>query len=116
MYIDTVSIRRRLPPDYKDIPDFNDKFSLNTRRLFPKLQYHDRSLKVSKSQRSGSKHIYFEFKTRNCVHDLPRFSLIDSYPKNNAELSKITSMSQPVTGTFNLQWNDEILSSEILTL
>lgn len=114
MYIDTVSIRSRLPPDYNDIIDFNDKFSL-TRRLFPKLQYYDRSLKVTKQQGASTNTIYFEFKTKNCVHNLPSFTLIDSYPRSNAQLRKLTSSNPPVTGTFNLQWNGEILTSKTFT-
>lgn len=108
MYIDTVSIKSQLPVFYDDV------LVETTRRIIPPIQYLNKSLEVTKKAVGTRNTISISFKSRNCVVNLPNFTLVDSYPSNNAQLTKISSASSPVTGTFNLQWNNQDLTSETL--
>ena len=106
MYIDSVSIKKQLPVNYA--ADFlNDK----NRRIQPPIQYLDKSLKVTKNEYSTPKTITITFRMRNCMSNLSNFTLIDTFPANNATLTKTQSSSLPVTGTFNLEWNDLFINS-----
>lgn len=108
MYIDTVSIKSQLPVYYDDV------LVETTRRIIPPIQYLNKSLEVTKKAVGTRNTISISFKSRNCVVNLPNFTLVDSYPSNNAQLTKISSASSSVTGTFNLQWNNQDLTSEPL--
>ena len=100
IYIDTVSVRSEMPKNY------GDKYLETFRRIQPSIQYMAGSLAVTKSGTDGNRKINISFKTRNCAINLPNFTLIDSFPANNSTLTKLSSSSPPVTGSFNLSWND----------
>ena len=111
MYIDTTSIRSQLPDNY------GDKYLETSRRIHPSIQYLDRSLHVAKSYVSnGYRSIKISFKSRNCASNLPNFTLVDSFPLNEAKLTKLSSASPPVTGSFNISWNGHTLAGKHVLL
>ncbi len=110
MYIDSVSIKSQLPINY------GDTYIETTRRIFPPIQYLNNSLTVTKLQGASTvspkNKVMISFKVRNCMVSLPSFTLVNSFPSNNAVMIKTSSASPPVTGTFTLMWNGQTLSSK----
>jgi hypothetical protein len=105
MYIDTVSIRPDLPINY------GDPYLDTIRRIQPSIQYLSKSLSVSRNSYSGGRTaLQITFKTRNCAFQLPSFTLVNSFPSNNATLTKLSWASAPVTGSFDLGWASYNLS------
>ncbi len=111
MYIDTVSIRPDLPINY------GDPYLDTIRRIQPSIQYLSGSLSVSRNSYSGGRTaLQITFKTRNCAFQLPSFTFVNSFPPNNATLTKLSSASPPVTGFFDLGWASYNLSGLMATV
>lgn len=97
MYIDTVTVRKTLPLGY------NDALLATTRRLYPTLQILSNQLTVSTA--TGS--VTLTYRPANCSNNLAMITLTQNF--SSITIAELTAASPPVTGSFQLQWNNTSL-------
>lgn len=81
------------------------------RRLFPSLRILHESLNITQKNENS---FILSYRPQDCLFNLSQIYFrkkTDNASKLN--ITKLTSPSPPVTGTFDLFWNDQALYSKI---
>lgn len=74
---------------------------MTTRRLYPNVPIFPSSLAVD--SKPNEKKVVISYKPNNCLFGLDDI-LVTNFP--NASITRQESANPPVTGTFDLSWND----------